>query len=143
MAQISIRLLAAPHAELDFYQVSVLQELRNLFGLNAHIVLGNTHGNPNRFDFDLLGVFLLLLLYLLLLVFELRKINKFGYGRLGVWRNFHQVETMLERQAQRLGCGHNADLLAFFVDNAQLGSLDLVVNSGFKQWASVPFSTVT
>ena len=58
-------------------------------GFDFHIVLGNSHANPNGFDLGFTRVFLLLLLQFFLLVLVFGVIYKFGNGRVCHRRNFN------------------------------------------------------
>lgn len=130
-------LFTTAHAKFDFDHVAVGKKFADLLGLNLHVMLGDAHGKPDGFDFRFLGLFLLLRQCFLLLVLEFGEINKFGYWRDGLWRNFHKIQAVFLGQSQCLRGLHDPDLRSFLVDNAEFRGSNLMIQSGFLQFLAV------
>src|SRR5579871_4184842 len=96
-------------------------------------MISNFGAEPDGFNFNFLGVFLLLLLHLFLLIAELIVTDQFDDRRFSIRRNFNEVQAMLFRQMVRIGYFKDAELFTIFGDNPDLRSSYLVVKPGFKQ----------
>lgn len=69
----------------------------------------------------------LLLLGALVVVFA--PIDNFDYRRVGIWRNFYQVQLPFARNIKRFLPAQYAKLLAIFVDYSQLGCPNLFIQA--------------
>ena len=74
-------------------------------------------------------MFLGFLLALALLVLVLAVIDKPAHRRLRIWRNFYEIEPACFRFAQGVLWTHDAELFTFFVDDADLGRANLMIDA--------------
>src|SRR5205823_2558932 len=129
LAQFLMRHLAAaePKGYLDL--VALIEEAPDRLHLHVVIVIVD-HGA----HLDLLDLDDLLLLagfggLLLLLIFELAVIENLAHRRLGIGRQFDEIETGFLGQRQGLAGRYNAAVLSLLVDEADFSSLDAVIDS--------------
>lgn len=95
----------------------------------------------HRAELDLLDLDDLLLLaglggLLLLLVLVLAKIENLGDGRLGIGRNFAEIEAGFFSQTQGFADRDNATVLTGGIDQTDLGDVDLEIDPrtvGFRR----------
>ena len=129
-AKLAMRHFATAEAHGDLHLVPFLDELEDLFHLRVIIVVVDV-----RTHLDLLDLLRLLLLALLVglflrFIFEAADVEEFGDGRVGVGRDFDEVEPDLLRLLEGLTRIHHTQILAVLVDHPNLLGLDELVVTG-------------
>ena len=85
----------------------------------------------------------------MLLILELAVVEDAADGRLGLGGDLDQIELRLLRQADRFVDRHDADLLTFRADQANLRGADLAIDSmcffgrGNETWTSTAIRQMT
>jgi len=92
-AQINMRHFAAPKPQADFHLVAIGQKLEHIAHFHIIIMGVRIGAELDLFDFDDLLLLAGFGFALLLLVFELAKIHDLAHGRIGVGRDFDQIQT--------------------------------------------------
>ena len=129
-AELAMGHFAAAEAHGDLHLVAFLEELEDLLHLGVIIVVVDV-----RTHLDLLDLLRLLLLALLVglflgLIFVAADIEELGDRRIGVGRDFDQVEADFLRLLERFAREHHAQIFAVFVDHPDLLGLDELVVAG-------------
>lgn len=96
-------------------------------GQTFQIVLFRTETKPEHFDFRLLGMRLLLLLFLALLIEEMPQITDFYNRRAGFGRHFNQIELLLPRAGDGIG-SLECFRRSIITDKENFGNGDLFVD---------------
>ena len=121
--------LAASEAQGDLDLVAFVEELVD--GAHLHVIVVRVDVRPHLDFLDVDGLLLLagLVFLFLLLVFELAVVDDLADRRLGVGRNLDQVEADVGSAQARILRWHDADLGTLFVDQADFGNTDHVVDA--------------
>jgi len=128
-----VRHFAPTKAQGDLYLVTVVQKLENVAHLNVIVVVIRVWTELNFFDFDDLLLLTCLSFFFLSLVFELAVVHDLANRRVGIWRNFYQIEArFIGHDHRTFGC-HNTYVFAFRTDKADFGGPNTVINA----WACV------
>jgi len=64
------------------------------------------------------------------LVFELAKIHDLAHGRVGIGRDFNQIQTGVDRHIKSFGRVNDTDILTFSANQADFRCANFVVDSG-------------
>lgn len=113
------------------YLVPILEESRGMPDLGVEIANVGIQPQTNFLDFHNMLIFLGFLFPLCLLKPIFSVIHDPAYRRDSGGSNFDQIEVLLVRDALRLSGGHNAQLAAVVIDNANLIVTDLLVDLQF------------
>lgn len=100
--------------------------------LYPEVVFRGADAKLHLFELDGLLVFPSFVLPLVKLVEVLPVVNDAAYGGIGGRRNLHEVESLAAREFQGLEEGHDAELLALFVDDSNFLGADPFVHSGIS-----------
>jgi hypothetical protein len=117
---------AAKHHRHDDL-VLVLQKPFRLVDLEFDVVLTRLRTETNLLDLRVVNVSLVL--FLLLLIFELAEIHDSADGRLFVGSHLHQIQTGFPGEAERLLGGDDAELPAFGGDDPNRSDPNLLVDA--------------
>ena len=111
-AELLVRHLAAAEAQRHLRLVALVEELDQLAELDLVVALVGAGAELDFLDLDLLLLELRLVGLLLLAVAELAVVHQLADRRHRQRRDLHQVHVLLFRHAQRIGDGHDAELLS-------------------------------
>ena len=95
--------------------------------LDIEIVLADARGHADLLDFNDALILAGFLFLFGLLKAEFAVVHDLAHGRLCLRRDQNKVHLPLFSDAERLLAGHNAELLAFFTDQANFRFADLFV----------------
>ena len=121
---------AAAEADGGLHLVAVLQEAHDVVLLEFEIVLVDARPELHLFDDDDLLLLFRLALLFLLLKNVLPVIHDLADRRIRRRRDLDEIEVLFPGKVLRLRQRHDSDLLAFVVDQPDLGGPDHVVDSG-------------
>ncbi len=122
-AQFLVRHFAAPETQGDLHLVAVFQKLEDVAHLDF-VVVGVRVGTELDFlDLDDLLLLAGLGFLLLSLVLELAIVHDLANRRVGVWRNFHQIQPGFFGHFHGACGGNNANIFAVGADQADFGAI--------------------
>ncbi len=104
--------------------------------LGVEVALSDFWPELHLFDGDMAGLLARLLGLLRLFVPELAVVHDAAHGRIGLWRNFDQIEIQFASQRESVGCGTNSYLASIGSDEANLARTNALVVAGFIGWRS-------
>lgn len=118
---------AATETERQLDLVASLEEAAH--SLHLHLIIMRVDVRTHLDLFDLDGLLLLARLgsLLLALIFHPAEIGDLAHGRLGVRCHLNQVKSGLFRKTQCIFRGENAAVVAFVIDELNLGNPDVAV----------------
>jgi len=142
-AELAVRHLASAKPDGRFHFVAILKPLAGM--LHAVIVVVIVGGRPKLHFLDRDRDLLLLGLvrFFLRLVLELAKVDDPANRRIGVWRNFHEVQTFLASGADGVAHVHHAQLLSVVADDPDCGNSNSFVNTDRRHTPVVRTLTAT
>ena len=117
-AQVLVRHFAAPETQGDFDLVAVLKKLEDIAHLDFIVVRIRVRTELDLFDLDDLLRLAGFGFAFLRFVFEFAEIHDLADGRIGVWRNFHQIKPGLFGHFHSARRRNNADILAISANQA-------------------------
>lgn len=128
VAEFLMHHLAATKRQGDFYLIALLDESARMLRLELKIMLFDLRAKANFFDVDN-GLFFSAVLFLFaLLIPELAVIDNPANGRLGIRRNFHQIESRGIGARHRFLNRHDADLLTICCNEPYFRNPDLMID---------------
>jgi hypothetical protein len=116
---------ADPHPHLH----PILKPLARIAHLERAVMTGGFGSQPDFLDLDLLLLLSRFPFALGLFVLELAKVHDPANGRLSIRRNLDQIQSSVIRKPKRLSGRHNAFVVAFVVDQANLARSDCGIDS--------------
>jgi len=127
--QVAMRHLPAAkqHRELDL--VPLTEKLARFGKFDVKVVRIDVRTHANFFEFTLLGVASVLLLFLVLLILPLAVVLDLAHRRVGHRRDFHQIQSRVPRALLRLVQGKHPKHAIIFIDQANRRSTNVVVDS--------------
>src|SRR6185503_15300148 len=128
-ADLVVRHLPAPEDHGGLHLVAVEQEALRVALLELEVVLVDLGPELHFLHLDVLLVLARLRLPLGLLVEELSGVHDPADGRHGGGRDLHEVEALLLGDGEGLGRGHDAELGAVVVDDADFLGADAIVDA--------------
>jgi hypothetical protein len=124
-----MRSFAAAEAHFDLDLVAVLQETASGSYPHLQVVLVGPWPQTHLLHLGDVLVLLRIAGALVLLEAKLAEIGNAANGRVGICRDFDQVEARLLCASKRFVNRHHADLLAIVVDNAHFGDTNLTIGT--------------
>ena len=125
-----MRELAATEAHGHFDLVALLDEFEHAAHLNVVVVIVDAGTQLDLLDLDDLLLFARLVAALLLLVFVLAEVENLADRRIGVGRDFDEIEAGLDGLGERVVAGDDPQHLAPFVHQPDAWREDVVVDAG-------------
>lgn len=130
--------LAATETDGHLHLIATLKELLRHFRLRENVVLLDGGGQLNLLGFDdplILPVFAFApRLFVAVLVI----VQQFADRRFCRGLDFGEVEAALFRQLHRLGCWHDAELFAVFVNQADFPVADFLIDHQIECYVHTP-----
>lgn len=120
---------SAGEEEVDFYAVAFFEPFGCFLGFEIKVVISSTHFYLHVFSLShfrlSLGSFSLLTFHVLILA----KVHQLSDGRLCIRRDLNEIDTEFFSFAQRFFKRDDSEVVSFVGNNAELGSLDLVIDA--------------
>src|SRR5262245_917019 len=132
-SQFAVSHLASAKPDCRFHFVAFLQPFAGVLHTIAVIVHVGAWAKLNFLDSDDNLLLLSLVCFLLLFVLKLSVIDDLANGRVGIWRDFNQIHSLLTRGANRFARVHDPKLLSLIANHAHLGHADPFVNSSNRR----------
>lgn len=129
VSKFTVRHLPAFEAQRGFHLVSALQETDCPVFLGLIVVLVHRHREFNLFDDDGFLFFPGCSLALVFFIEVLAVILDTTDGRLSCWRDFDQIQTSFPCNPQSFEWLKNSQLLACFVDYADLSRANTIIDA--------------
>lgn len=129
VSQLAVSHLAPLEPQRGLYLVAVLQEPDRLVATGLVVVVVDGNREFDFLDGDRLLPLARGALALLFLVEELAVVLDAAYGRHRSRRDFDQVETSFAGNLESFKGGEDAELLAFFVDDADFAGADALIDA--------------
>ena len=109
--------------------VKTLESTQGTFDLIFNIVITRARAKANFLNNSSpLSLFPIRLLSILL-VSELSKVKNFRNRRLGIWRDFDEIQATLASHLEGFNCCRDPNLLTVLIDQTDFSGMDLIVYS--------------
>src|SRR5215510_1578283 len=140
-SQFAVGHLASAKPDCRFHFVAFLQPFAGVLHTIAVVVHVGAWAKLNFLDGDDDLLLLSLVCFLLLFVLKLSVIDDLANGRVGIWRDFNQIHSLLTRGANRFARVHHPKLLSLIANHAHLGHADPFVNSSNRRSPKIRTAT--
>jgi hypothetical protein len=124
-----VRVLATTKQNGELNLVAVTKKLLGSIQLDTKVVVVRAGAHPDFLRFSLLGFGLGLMFFLGLLVLPLAVVHDATHRRIGIGRDFDQVQIALLGHLDRLVCLDQANLLVLVVNQSDGGDTDALVGA--------------
>jgi len=129
VAEVAMGHLAALEAKRRLYLIAIAKEANSLILLGLVVVLIDGNGELDLFDGDDLLLLARGAVALVLLIQELAVVLDLADGRNGIGGDLYQVQRAFAGHLEGLKRGHDAELFAIFVDDADLAGADTFIGA--------------
>ncbi len=127
--KVLVRHLASAEAQGDLYLVAIGQKLEHIAHLDVIVTAVRIWAELDLFDLNDLLLLTGFGFTLLRFVLKLAKVHDFANRRIGIWRDFDQVEPCLVSHFHGTTRSNNSDVLAICADQADFVGADKFIDA--------------